>query len=270
MNWPKVKNILIFLLVAVNLFLLLNILKNDYERLRIPKQIIKDTKEILAAKNIIFETDIPAKRPQLWLLGISGEKTPEEVQRQISDALTGGTVEFAGLHFKYIQNAASENELNNIKKTSEKQIYSSINKFFNKIKFSVKGYNIIDIIYNGSSAYVKCGQVINGHDLVGNNLNFVIIGDIITECSGNWLFADFTELNKINEVNVKDITGILLKYGETVSKTGKRTVIKDISIVYAADGNNNEFRPLWMITGGDGVLYYDCAYGELVDLKNFN
>lgn len=203
MNWPRVKTILIFLFLAVDIMLLASIVIPSVGLSRIPHETIQNTAEVLAQRGIEISPEIiPARRESMGIVELYNiwpdrqalaEKLIGEVHSEEGTVYTNDTktLTLGTNNFKYENNIP------------EKTIAHELIEM---------GIDVRDNFYEEGESSIRSWQTIEDKKLFEAEIYAAVTDEKIT-VSGYWIFPDRENGIIINTPDtLLDVTGVLIDF----------------------------------------------------------
>ncbi|WP_324825638.1 two-component system regulatory protein YycI [Sinanaerobacter sp. ZZT-01] len=253
MDWTKAKTILIIALLITNLIFLTSYFFTLKQPNFVENDVTKNTEELLSAKKIYLEAEIPKKTPTMAVLSVKSNELKNEIkqralenQRPLSENQTMDE-DYISLSKEFIENCGvyDENvEFQSIKKENSK-IYVRFKNVYEKIPIE--------------ESYMVC----------------IIEDGKVIDFQRKWFDAiGFGETKK----KVITASNALIKFmvnkeedKKSSSLEGKAIQIKDISLVYwlysyqldhAVSTSEDTAFPAWRITYNNDEMEYILAYQQ--------
>ncbi len=194
MSWSKIKTILIFLFVFVNIFLLYNMFFKTGLGNEVSQQTVNETVSVLRKAGIAINPDI-ISRKTLYM------KKPEisnsiDNRQVLAENLIGKAKSFENVYEnekgKITFNAVVFNFENHdktvkISDISENNAIDRASKYLNSCGFDVQTDAVRDFTSGENGYYIKFGKEIDGYPLYESYLDIYIMPDgMLNEINGYW------------------------------------------------------------------------------------
>lgn len=243
MSWSKIKSIMVYFLIAMNLFMALFIAITNYRDTHVPGKVIEASAEIL--KRDGFNCDkkiIPASTYELPVLDTSfysadklsevfyGKQLPFKTDKDSLVATDGdSTLTVTGNYFSYKSTEKAHGQV------SEKELRSALEKI---------GLNMEDSVYDEQeNCFYKMHKGVN-------LFNMYIKAEIdkggsICNISAQWP----TEITERNKAKLSFVTSVT-KVKDSFPDGGKITLIEKGYALKPLGNNNYRFIPSWRVKVG--------------------
>lgn len=203
MNWPRVKTILIFLFLAVDIMLLASIIIPSVTLSRIPQETIKNTAQVLSQRGIEISPEIiPARRESMGIVELYNIwSDPSAVaKRLIGEAgVADGSVYRNGTKTLALNSDGFTYENTATEKTVAHELIEM-------------GIDIRDNLYEEGESSLRSWQTIDGKKLFESEI-YASQADSAVTVTGYWIFSDRENGVIINTPDtLLDVTGVLIDF----------------------------------------------------------
>lgn len=203
MNWPRVKTILIFLFLAVDIILLASIIFPQISISKIPVETINNTAEVLSSRGIEISSEIiPAKRQSLGTVELYSLWPDKNV---LAKKLLEETPSYDGHAFKTDSETItfSESEFHYISLDLEKTLPHQLLGL---------GIDLRKHLYEQGDSTYRIWQTINDKKFFESEV-YAVSDDSSVTLSGYWIFSDRENGVIINTPDtLTDVTGVLINF----------------------------------------------------------
>ena len=203
MNWPRVKTILIFLFLAVDLILLATIIVPSVSLSRIPQETIENTASLLSSHGIEISADIiPARRESLGIIELYN-MWPDTAG--LSEMLIGSNQAWA------------DNTFANGSKTLI--LSDSGFEYKNSQSENTLAHELIDLgidvrenLYEQGDSSLRAWQSVDGKKIFESEI-YASQTEALVSVSGYWIFSDREKGIITNTPDTLiDVTGVLIDF----------------------------------------------------------
>lgn len=202
MNWSRVKTILIFLFLAVDLILLASIIVPSIDMGRIPQETIETTSQLLSRNGIEISPEIiPSKREQLGIVEVYNMWPSRQnlSEKLIGSSSVNGNVYTNGSKTLILND--SDFTYQNVE--SEKTIAHELIDI---------GIDLRDNLYEQGESSVRVWQTVEDKKIFESEV-YATISDKKVTASGFWIFSDRENGIIINTPDtLVDVTGVLIDF----------------------------------------------------------
>ncbi|MBR6523807.1 MAG: hypothetical protein IKT39_04275 [Clostridia bacterium] len=203
MNWPRVKTILIFLFLAVDIMLLCSIIIPSVTLSRIPQETIRNTADVLSQRGIEISPEIiPARRESMGIVELYNIWPDKEA---VAEKLLGKAPVLSG----------------EVYKNGTKTLTFQQDGFNYKNSATVKtvaheliemGIDVRDNFYEEGESSLRSWQTIEDKKLFESEIYAAQTGAEVT-VTGYWIFSDRENGIIINTPDtLLDVTGVLIDF----------------------------------------------------------
>lgn len=267
MNWPRVKTILIFLFLAVDLILLATIIVPSVGLSHIPQETIGHTMALLESKGISISEDvIPTRRESLGIVELYN-LWPDK--SKLAQKLVGTTDSSDGKTFinqsKSLVLSDSQFEYKN--SLGEKSIAHELIDM---------GIDVRDNLYEQGESSLRSWQSVDGKKIFESEI-YAYQEDSVITVSGYWIFPDRENGIITNTPDtLLDITGVLIDFISNPLRDDNIR-ITSVELGYSAGSAYRDtthklvsVSPAYKINTDTGAYYiYDALSGDfLYAMKN--
>ena len=262
MNWPRVKTILIFLFLAVDIVLLSIIVVPSLGMSRIPQETIENTAALLTSRGIEISPDvIPVHRESMGILELYN-LWPD--RQNLSKKLIGETdptgTEVFATDTKWLALSDSGFEYKNTK--SEKTLSHELIDL---------GIDVRENLYEQGESSLRAWQSVDDKKIFESEIYASQVDSVIT-VSGYWIFPDRENgIIKNTPDTLLDVTGVLIDF---ISNPLREENIR-ITSVETGYSTGRAYRdtahklvsasPAYKINTNTGSYYmYDALSGEFL------
>ena len=271
MNWPRVKTILIFLFLLVDIILLASIIIPSAGLSRIPQETIKNTAEVLKQRGIEISPEIiPARRESMGIIelyNIWADK-PTLAERLIGENRTEDGKAFKnGTKTLTLQADSFSYENTAAEKTVAHELIEM-------------GIDVRENLYEEGESSLRSWQTIDGKKLFESEI-YASQTDSAVTVSGYWIFSDRENGIIINTPDtLLDVTGVLIDFINNPLREAEVT-ITSVETGYSAGTAYRDtthklvsLSPAYKISTDTGAYYmydalsgnflYACKNGEII------
>lgn len=267
MNWPRVKTILIFLFLAVDLILLATIIVPSIGLSHIPQETIGHTVALLESRGIsISEEVIPSRRESLGIVELYN-LWPD--RNNLAQNLIGTAESSDGKTFinesKSLVLSGSEFEYKN--SSAEKSIAHELIDM---------GIDVRDNLYEQGESSLRSWQSVDGKKIFESEI-YASKTDSAVSISGYWIFPDRENGIITNTPDTLiDVTGVLIDFISNPLRDDNIR-ITSVDLGYSTGSNYRDtthklvsVSPAYKINTDTGAYYiYDALSGDfLYAMKN--
>lgn len=262
MNWPRVKTILIFLFLVVDLILLATIIVPSVSMSRIPQETIQTTAELLSSQGVKISPDIiPFRRESMGIVELYNI-WPD--RPQLAQSLIG----------------SSEPSETGVFKNNTKTLTLSENSFKYETLNDGKsiahqllelGIDLRENAYIQGDSSLRGWQTTDGKKIFESEI-YAAQTDSLFSVSGYWIFSDKKKgAIKNTPDTLVDVTGVLIDFLNNPLRESNITIIS-IELGYST---GSAFRdtthklvsvsPAYKISTDSGAYYiYDALSGDFL------
>lgn len=283
MDWSRAKTILIFIFLALNIFLIYNMAAEESKVITIAQKDILDVQSILQKNNIILKAQVPNKISPKSFLKIEDASYKENdlvknflggsqgAQKVAASGVTTYKKGLMSLEIYPNKKIVFTNEPNdNIKGFSQKEIENYAESYLKaKDMFPMYAQESGFILSDGGYE-LKYKQVFHDNEIFPSYMDIKLSDKGITKIESLW----FSPVGFIDDAkDIKTPLEELFVFAKDVENKDKIT-IDDISLgYYLSDDIQNasvSAVPAWRIKVSDGYTYYYNAYEGYLEGKNKN
>ena len=262
MNWPRVKTILIFLFLLVDIILLASIIVPSVSLSRIPQETINNTVEVLAKRGIeISPESIPSRRENMGIVELYN-LWPD--RQALAGKLLGEAETIDGITFKEgtktltLDDSGLKYENTN---TENKPAFELIEM----------GINVRDSVYEEGEDSLRLWQTVDRKKLFESEIYASKEGNRVS-VSGYWIFSDRENgVIKNTPDTLLDVTGVLIDFINNPLRDAE-VKITSVEIGYSAGRIYRDVEhklvsvsPAYKISTETGAYYmYDALSGNFL------
>lgn len=271
MNWARVKTILIFMFLIVDIILLSSIIIPSVSLSRIPQETIEKTCEVLGKRGIEISPEIiPAKRESMGIVELySVWPDPSSLARKLLGNFeqTGSNVYISGTKTLSLSDGEFKYENSKAKKTIAHELIEM-------------GIDVRENLYEEGESSLRSWQTIENKKLFESEI-YASRADSTINVSGYWIFSDRENGVIINTPDtLLDVTGVLIDFinnplredniritsVETGYSTGSgsRDTSHKLVSVSPAYKISTDTGAYYMYDALSGNFLYACRNGEII------
>lgn len=261
MNWPRVKTILIFLFLAVDLILLATIIVPSIGIGYIPQETITTTANLLSENGIEISSEIiPAKREQLGVVELYNlwPTRPALAEKIIGKCSVSGNIYKNGSKTLVLNNSDFNYNNDNSEKTLAHELIDI-------------GIDLRENLYEEGNSSVRAWQTVENKKIFESEV-YATISDETVTVAGFWIFSDREKGVIINTPDtLVDVTGVLIDFiNNPIRDTS--TKITSVELGYSAGNGYRDtshklvsVSPAYKISCDTGAYFiYDALSGEFI------
>lgn len=262
MNWPRVKTILIFLFLAVDLILLATIIVPSVSLSRIPQETIENTASLLNSRGIEISADIiPARRESMGIVELYNlHPQPDKLaQKLLGTAATGENNIFsADSRVLTLTDSGFMFENSDVSDSIAHQLINL-------------GIDVRENLYEQGKSSLRAWQAVDGRKIFESEIYASQSDDKFT-LSGYWIFSDSDKGIITNTPDTLiDVTGVLIDFiSNPVRDESVR--ISSIELGYSTGAAYRDTThklvsasPAYKISTDTGAYYmYDALSGDFL------
>ncbi|MBC8536922.1 hypothetical protein [Feifania hominis] len=269
MEWSKVKTILIVVLLVVNLFLGVNIVRSYHAQNYLQRDYLENGRTALSAQGLVLDDfTIPSKKPKLSSIRVAGgldslkqigyllldtdeAQTPGRLERgETIMERDGALFAVRGQHsFRYEANRSFGED-------SE----SALSNFLQSIGVEKRDYTIVK--QDEAGGVYELAQLLSGAEVADCHMVLRFDGGTLLEASGTWIFTG--ELTD-EPAELLDSVAALLELAAAASERGETLRPLEMELVYgfteSAGFNVTTLHPMWRVAFDGGVCMIDAVSG---------
>ncbi len=262
MNWPRVKTILIFMFLVVDIMLLASIIVPSVGLSRIPQETIEKTCEVLAQRGIEIPPEvIPARRENMGIVELYNiwPESSAIAGKLLGDGfLADGPVYKNGTKTLFL----GESEFNYENTSAKKTIAHELIEI---------GIDVRENLYEEGEFSLRTWQTIKGKKIFESEI-YASKADSTINISGYWIFPDRENGVIINTPDtLLDVTGVLIDFINNPLREDK-VKITSVEIGYSAGMVYRDtahklvsVSPTYKISTSTGSYYmYDALSGNFL------
>ena len=281
MYWYKVKTILIFVFLAINIFLLVTMIVSVNNSITVSDETIDNTIEILKDNGIVLDCEVPTriynlpmiemenleKDPDIFASKILGEDFTANHSEDYYEYLSPkGKLTINNSKFIYISTLPVNeiaDDLNN--QTAEGYAKKILDGFGLDTTYLV----LKEVKEKDESFEVTFNQNFMGRDIYDTSITLSLNKDKTIKITGYWMIPGKKRTN-IDNFPHHSITSILIDFIKNEDRPrDEKTVITDIILAYHVvpmeDIKEIQAIPVWIIETENGKqYYYDARNGKYI------
>lgn len=262
MNWPRVKTILIFLFLAVDIILLAAIIVPSAGMSRIPQETIQTTAELLSSRGVKISPDIiPFRRESMGIVELYNiwPDRPQLAQSLIgsSEIPSNGVIKNGSKTLTLLEDSFKYEDLKDGKSIAHQLLDLGIDLRENAYvqgDFSIRGW-----------------QTIDGKKIFESEI-YAAETDSLVSVSGYWIFSE-KEKGAIKNTpdTLVDVTGVLIDFLNNSLREDNITIIS-VELGYSTGSAYRDtshklvsVSPAYKISTDSGAYYmYDALSGDFL------
>ncbi|MBR5587038.1 MAG: hypothetical protein IKW02_03655 [Clostridia bacterium] len=267
MNWPRVKTILIFMFLLVDIILVASIVAPALGLSRIPQKTIENTVAVLKARGIEISPEIiPNKRESLGVAELYNLWTDREM---LARKILGDDAKQEGEGYKNDTKSLKLNQTDFVYENSEPE------KNIAQELINV-GIDARENIYEQGEKTLRVWQAVEDKKIFESEIYAAFDGDVIN-ASGYWIFSERDKgIIKNTPDKLLDVTGVLVDFANNPIHE-ERVKIAAVEIGYSTGGIYRDtahklvsVSPAYKISTdtGDYYMYDAFSGGFLYAIKN--
>ena len=280
MDWSRAKTILIFIFLALNIFLVYNLVAKESKVVTIAQKDILDVQSILQKNNIYLKAQVPNKiKPKSFLkiedapykesdLVKSFFGSSQGVQKTVVLGITTYKKGLMSLEIYQNKKIIYNNEPNdNIKGSNQKKIEGYVESYLNSKGIFHEYAQESGFSSNNEEYELEYKQIFHDNEIFPSYMNIKLSDKGITRIESLW----FSPLGFIGDIkDIKTPLEALFVFAKDIGNKDKVT-INDISLGYYLSDNIQNAAvsavPVWRIKSSDGFVYYYNAYEGYLEGK---
>lgn len=271
MNWPRVKTILIFLFLFVDIILLASIIIPSVSMSRIPQQTIDNTVKVLAQRGIEISPEIiPSRRESMAIIELYNiwPDRPALAEKLIGKASSAdGVVYLADTKTLTLNESGFEYKNSSSDKTIAHELIEM-------------GIDVRENLYEEGTSSIRAWQAMDGKKIFESEI-YAAKTDSMVTVSGFWIIPDRENgVIKNTPDTLLDVTGVLIDF---INNPVRESTVKitSVEIGYSAGSayRDTEHKlvsvsPAYKISTDTGSYYmydafsgnflYACKNGEII------
>ncbi|GEM_PF-2641056 len=267
MNWPKVKTLLLVLLLIANIILFGNYLVMQQQRSEQESRIAEDISAVCAERGVTVPVSVlPAYYDQLASLAVV--RNPD-AEARFADKILGDNTQsdLGGGIFVYTSHRGTltfrtggqfELTLEHSAPGNDSAAIRTLVKLFGSAcGFSAENVSVSDGVYSVNN---RC----NDFAVFNSSLTAVFTEDKLTVSGRSMLF----QFQNVDNVSVKNIGALLLGLIDTLAAEDREpTEITSIEPGYAAEYSGSQliFTPIWRIESFGQAYFVNAVTGAIIE-----